>query len=250
MISDNPDAESRARLRGYAICTTPRSGSNYLCELLTSTRSLGRPLEYFNPQGRRALETPDYPDDRALQLQRIVTQGCTPNGVYSLKVFPNQLERTLADVAVFNSLPSLRFVRLMRSDLLGQAISWARALMTGQYRSYQPTTGSPSYDGALISRCLANLACANAEWDIYFARRGITPTCLYYEDLEIDADASVRTIAELMNVEVALPSDSAVSVRIQRDMLNETWRRAYIEEYGAANVMHRVTAPHLQIPTL
>ncbi|MGP8122502.1 MAG: Stf0 family sulfotransferase [Xanthobacteraceae bacterium] len=34
--------------RGYAICTMPRSGSNFLCQLLASSGCLGRPLEYFN----------------------------------------------------------------------------------------------------------------------------------------------------------------------------------------------------------
>ena len=36
------DSDSRAR--GFAICTTPRSGSNLFSQFLTSTGVLGRPL--------------------------------------------------------------------------------------------------------------------------------------------------------------------------------------------------------------
>ncbi|TPL71848.1 hypothetical protein FJ941_28635 [Mesorhizobium sp. B2-3-13] len=42
-------------MRGYSICTSPRSGSNFLCQHLSSTGVLGHPLEYFNGRGRRFL---------------------------------------------------------------------------------------------------------------------------------------------------------------------------------------------------
>jgi len=206
---------------------------------------LGRPLEYFNPSGRRALESPDYPDDPALQVEQVLTTGRTANGVYGLKMFPNQLERTLPAAAIFDVLPNLHFVRLIRLDVLGQAISWARALMTGQYRGTQTANGPAIYDGPLISRCLSEIVCANADWDIYFARRGISPLRLYYEDVEIDGGAAVKAIAKLMNVDDAQPLPSRVSVTTQRDDLSATWRRAFVAEYGAPNTFHRVSAPDI-----
>lgn len=48
------------------------------------------PLEYFNGRGRRAIEAPDYPDDRREQIRRILTLGSTPNGVYGFKIFASQ----------------------------------------------------------------------------------------------------------------------------------------------------------------
>jgi hypothetical protein len=47
--------------RGYMICATSRTGSNYLCQLLASTQVLGNPLEYFNTNGRRRREDPKCP---------------------------------------------------------------------------------------------------------------------------------------------------------------------------------------------
>jgi hypothetical protein len=54
--------------RGYAICTSGRSGSNLLGQYLSSTGMLGNPLEYFNGAGRRMLGQPDYPDDPSRQI--------------------------------------------------------------------------------------------------------------------------------------------------------------------------------------
>src|SRR5947209_10247439 len=78
------------RQRGYAICTQPRSGSNLLCQVLSSTDQLGYPLEYFNGPGRRALGLPDFPDAPELQVKAILRLGMTPNGVYGVKLFASQ----------------------------------------------------------------------------------------------------------------------------------------------------------------
>ncbi|WP_204276604.1 Stf0 family sulfotransferase, partial [Klebsiella aerogenes] len=69
-------------------CGAPRTGSNYFCELLSSTGVLGRPREYFNGAARRVHDDPDYPDDPHAQVARILTMGATPNGIYGLKLFP------------------------------------------------------------------------------------------------------------------------------------------------------------------
>ena len=42
-------------MRGYAICTEPRSGSVFLCRLLRSTGVLGKPTEYFNADAVRGV---------------------------------------------------------------------------------------------------------------------------------------------------------------------------------------------------
>ncbi len=49
---------------------------------------LGHPREYFNGPVRRQRDDPTYPDDPAQQIDRILTMGSTPNGVYALKLFP------------------------------------------------------------------------------------------------------------------------------------------------------------------
>ncbi|HXO69239.1 MAG TPA: Stf0 family sulfotransferase, partial [Bradyrhizobium sp.] len=122
------------RQRGYAICTQPRSGSNLLCQFLSSTDQLGYPLEYFNGPGRRALGLPDFPDAPELQIKAVLRLGATPNGVYAVKLFASQFAAFSRGLQWMDLLPNLHFVYLTRDDLLGQAISWARALPTEQYR--------------------------------------------------------------------------------------------------------------------
>ena len=114
--------------RGYAVCTSPRSGSNLLCEYLASTGLLGRPREYFNAGRRRMFDDPDYPDERDQQIEQVLTTGATANGIYGIKMFPKYLDAVAETLPWTQRLPNLRFVLLKRHDVLGQAISYLRGL--------------------------------------------------------------------------------------------------------------------------
>lgn len=219
--------------RGYAICTIPRSGSNYLGQLLSSTGRLGLPLEYFNGSARRVLEDPTFPDNPNEQILRIRTSGATPNGIYALKLFPSQHDAVRHHLSWTTALPNLRFVYLERADVLGQAISWARALQTGQYRSTQPRRGALIYETELIHARLLDIAREQARWAAFFARTGLSPTIVIYETLLKNPQAEVRRIASLFGEADAAQIDpSAINLEIQRDDIADEWRARFILEAG------------------
>ena len=105
--------------RGYAICTTPRSGSNYLCELLESTGTLGNPIEYFSPAALRVRSLPEFSGDREALLRQALCLGATSNGIYGLKLFVDHFD-DMARTHWISKLPALSFVYLTREDVLGQ----------------------------------------------------------------------------------------------------------------------------------
>ena len=129
MQDDDPIAGRHAD-RGYAICTSGRSGSNLLCQYLSSTGLLGHPLEYFNAAARRMLDHPDFPDGPEEQIERVLTIGATANGIFGIKVVPAQFDLAARSIHWTRRLPNLAFVLLKRRDLLGQAISNLRATQT------------------------------------------------------------------------------------------------------------------------
>jgi LPS sulfotransferase NodH len=116
-----------ARIRSYLVCSTQRSGSTLLCELLKSTGVAGCPDEFFegrastgvpphpgdylrglDPTGigirsdRTAPAVPSYSDLRDISyrehLERSFRLGTTANGVFGSKLMWNQLDelKTLA----------------------------------------------------------------------------------------------------------------------------------------------------------
>ncbi|MEA2943821.1 MAG: trehalose 2-sulfotransferase [Bradyrhizobium sp.] len=225
------------RQRGYAICTQPRSGSNLLCQLLSSTDQLGRPLEYFNGPGRRALGLPDYPDAPELQIEAVLRLGTTPNGVYAVKLFASQFAAFGRRLRWMDRLPNLHFVYLTRDDLLGQAISWARALQTEQYRSTQPAKRLAVYNAHLIRSQLTAIARERAQWETFFARTGIEPLRIVYERLLEDRSSYVDRLADLVGIENPVVDQRKVDLVIQRDALTEQWKQRFRAENGDSNVL-------------
>jgi|SRR6185295_16124698 len=223
--------------RGYAICTQPRSGSNLLCQVLSSTDQLGRPLEYFNGPGRRALGLPDFPDAPKLQVEAVLRLGTTPNGVYAVKLFASQFAAFSRRVRWMDLLPNLRFVYLTRDDLLGQAISWARAQQTEQYRSTQPAKRPAVYDADLIRSQLMAVVRECAQWEAFFARTGIEPLRIVYERFLEDQSSYVDGVARLVGIENPVVDQRRVDLVIQRDASTEEWKQRFRLENGDPNVM-------------
>ena len=224
----------RVGLRGYAICTVPRSGSNLLCQWLTSTGVLGNPLEYFNGPARRTLTDPNYPDECKAQIEWILTRGATPNLVYGVKLFASQDLAVSTELDWRRALPRLTYVYLERRDRLGQAISWVRALQTSQYRSTQPTQGEIRYDAAMIRERLATIDGEYAHWTEFFQRRRIEPVRIVYEDAVQEPQEAVDRLAAAFRFEgQARIDESRIDLAIQRDAVTREWQARYLAEAGA-----------------
>ena len=220
-------------MKGYAICTTIRSGSTWLAELLASTGKLGRPAEYFSTKFQKRVTSPDYPDTIRGQIAYALEYGSTPNGIYGFKIYPMQLEGLSTRVAWTACFPDLGFVHFGRRDLLGQAISRVRVNQTLQWRSTLPVAALPRYDGDAILAAMREILAQDARWTLFFARTGIVPLRLVYEDALSAPDATVAAVARLVGVDgpvVAAPERIAVAV--QRDGLSADWRARFVAEHG------------------
>jgi LPS sulfotransferase NodH len=238
-------AERSARA-GYVICTEPRSGSNFLCALLEATGKLGRPREYFSDK-RRFLDI-----ERAPGLFEAMLEEATgPDGIYGLKVFSRQFDLTRRS-AWPSRLPGLRFVSLERRDLLGQAISWLRATQTGQFRAGAARSGEARYDARAIARLMARFAGDQARWRLYFARNGIEPLWLTYEEVTADPAAAVAAVAAAVGVGGPLAVNvSAIPTSVQRDLESEVWRDRFVAEAGDVNRLeHRLGEPRIRLRRL
>ncbi|MER8749224.1 Stf0 family sulfotransferase [Mesorhizobium sp. M1050] len=228
---------------GILICTSPRSGSNYLAELMAGA-GLGKPLEWFG--GRRVLELPNYPRDPRAQVLRALKDGRTPSGIYAVKIFASQFSQVSKTVDLPASLPALRYVRLTRRDLLGQAISWTRARQTGRFRSTEKGQNSPRYDGPAIAESLKKIGLENLAWDVWLAKNGLPFLPLTYEEVLANPQTCLEKIAHLAGTHITFGPASALnsSLEVQRDTINMEWRERFLSQYSALSkfqtISHRI----------
>jgi LPS sulfotransferase NodH len=179
-------------------------------------------------------------------LDRVLTAGVTPNGIYGLKCHADHYAAVAAIVEPLRSLPGLRFIRIRRRDVLGQAISWLRAEQTRQFLATDRQRGSPTYDAAGIRRFLALLAEQRAAWDRFFALTGNVPLEIEYEGLIRNPQRDVDQIARFMEVPLPVPiMPERVRLAVQRDELSFMWRHRFIDETGEEfrHLAHPITPP-------
>jgi LPS sulfotransferase NodH len=150
-----------------------------------------------------------------------------------VKLFAFQHDQIASHLAWTAALPRLKFIYLERCDLLGQALSWVRAVQTGQYRSNVSPTGEPVYDSTMIRSHLTAIARECARWSLFFARTGIKPELLTYDMVVTEPQAVVERVARLMEIRERVTCDaSQINLTIQRDDITAEWRQRFIAECG------------------
>jgi LPS sulfotransferase NodH len=253
-MTASPSGQFGSQIRlSYLICTTPRTGSNFLCEVLRSTGVAGRPDDYFwNPAfWQERWDTPDFD----AYLQRILKEGTTPNRIFGAKLMWHDLDELLPTLATFAGIdaasppallgtifPNLRYLWLTRRDKVRQAISWYRALATRAWRSTDqqpPSSGEPAFSFPEVDRLVQQSIKGDQEWQQFFQRHGIEPLVIAYEDLADDpARTAIRILDHLGLPSPAAPWPSAWQHQQQADALTDAWVRQYHalkREAGAAS---------------
>lgn len=236
--------------RAYVIASVPRSGSTLLARLLWGTGRVGAPKEYLNPMqlrdwtvrsGRglgpvvhRQLTGPLVgawvgrawsPRRLGAHLER-VRRHRSSGGWFGLKIHHHHLQRVGGRAALEGWLGPVRWVRIRRQDRLGQAISWARALRSGQWAAWQPAGRPVRYRRSLVHARLAAIAEAEAGWDAVLAADPVLE--LTYEALVADPTAATRSVVRWLGVAdadaVAVPPPPT---RAQADAVTAEWRRRW-----------------------
>ena len=240
MAVDESRSGGPSPTRSYAVCSNPRSGTTYLCGLLLSTGVLGLPTEWLRADGNSAHPRyRPYPTDLEEQFQLMLRDGSTPNGVCGLKMFPEHFDTTLS-VRWAERMPGLKFIRFIRRDLLGQAISLSIARQTESYAHWLPERRAAVYSRAHIARCMDWLATGDARWDQFFALNGLDPMVVTYEELCADPQGVVSAIGRLVDVPQAPIGTFEREPRIQRDGRSAEWRARFIAESKDLGVLPRL----------
>lgn len=204
----------------YVILSLPRTGSELVCADLRK-RGIGVPLEYFSIHGiaERLGSTnseghiflPQY-------MAALYAKRTTPNGVFGAKMHPLHLKsmggHDIAKAVQFLDLFD-RIVVLRRRDKVLQAISLARAHMTGQFHilpgdAAKPVSGA---DDALFAQVGAFLG-AILEDELYVSdvTARIEPrklSAIWYEDL---SDEAIASLASSLTPDSGAPAPSATLV--------------------------------------
>lgn len=225
---------------GYVICATPRTGSTFLCRLLSATHVLGRPESYFREPDevlwsqRFGLRTEG---DRVHDYRQFAgaarEAATTPNGVFAARIMWGAIPRIRRGLdgepsrsdreALEEAFGPLHFVHLQRSDVIGQAVSWARAEQTGYWQQGDRLQRMPEPDIDQMLQIVGAIRADNAAWRSWYDLNEIEPHEVEYADLTTNPGTVLGGIAALSGLTQLPVWRSEELPQRQADSVNAQW---------------------------
>ncbi|MGB8842753.1 MAG: Stf0 family sulfotransferase [Aliidongia sp.] len=220
--------------QSYIICATPRSGSHLLAGGLSSTAACGFPVERFPRvlSGAKPTATQldswvtrapdevsyDHELDTAY-IKEILELGTTKNGVFGVTIHWFQLQDAIHRIGAYvgnkelspsamlsEALPNLSFIWLTRRDKVAQAVSWYKAIESGNYvkrRDYHETSATAEipFDFKRISAYLSALKSSDNGWKYFFKQADVRPLLIEYEVLVNNYRDTINTVLNFLQID-------------------------------------------------
>jgi LPS sulfotransferase NodH len=230
---------------GVLLCALPRTGSSLLGELLHSTGVVGYAGEWFLYPERARLWREWGVRSHDDYLERVLDQGTSPNGVFAAKVMWGHMGEFLvyarrasgdfesSDLAVIEALvPQPSFVWVRRRDTVAQAVSWAKAAQTDEWRSGTGEARDPVYDFGQIDWLVHQLRVWDGAWERWFEAQGIEPEVVWYEDLEVRPTEAVERLLRYLGLETPAGAEIKPSAGLvkQANGMNAHWIARYLTD--------------------
>jgi trehalose 2-sulfotransferase len=223
------------------LCALPRTGSSLLGRMLYEIGAVGWPGEWFWREDVERNWTAWGVSSWREYLDRVLEEGTGPTGVFCTKLMwgylgavlfeLRRLSRTYDedDLAVLRSFfPEPSFVWVRREDVVAQAVSWAKAVQTGQWASFQPVQAEPAFDFEQIDGLYHVARVHDGAWARWFATHGVDPLRVVYEQLAAEPRAVVEdVIARLELKRSPGAGDPPKELERQADAVNLDWAERY-----------------------
>ena len=227
--------------RAFFVCSTPRTGSTMLGNMLAETGLVGRAGEYFGEVFRQkvvpGLNRKGF-DDYLVEC----LQHARGTGAFGVKLHWDQVEVFLhllrlrrglggsTDRQVIEAVfPRPSYIFLTRGDALAQAVSWWKAISSGKWTDGRPVTGEAEFDFAGVEGRLRRIEEHNGAWRRWFSANDVEPLELSYEELAVDPTEAVRAVLTHIGIDVPLNLTVEPLTERQSDAVNEDWIRRYRE---------------------
>jgi len=249
-----------AKFSSYIICTSPRSGSTLLCNLLAQTTIAGYPESFFHRTSISswldAFELTASVNSIEADTLRIIVQAAIAKGRRDTGMFGLRLQRSSAEF-LFQKLGILNpeclndadrchsafgqtaFVYLTRLNKIEQAVSLVKAQQTGLWHiasngselERQSPPCAPVYNSDSIMARVKELTDYDRQWENWFVSERLNPVRITYEDLSEWPRKSLARVLESIGLDAGVASGIVPGVGKLANDVNHEWAARFQSEY-------------------
>jgi LPS sulfotransferase NodH len=192
--------------KAYVVAITPRSGSAFLCDLLTSTGKVGKPMEFFN-SGFMTL--PKYSGASSLEnyFSKVVSETKTDNDVFGMKISYGQALPLIEKGLLKQLLPNARIIVLFRRNIIKQAVSLHIAARLDHFHTGDRNEGNNDlldnmeFDSSALFKRVKAINYEEKGWLEYLDSEATSYMKLFYEDNISDIDQSITSIGAYIGLD-------------------------------------------------
>lgn len=204
----------------YAILCCPRSGSHFLCDLLTSV-GLGRPKEHTKSTLVALLKHSQELNFSSHTFLMNLARVSQENNIFGTKIVSHDLEHILEFDQNFLK-PFDHLFHLERKDKVMQAISLVRAKQKGIWhlRSSTAESNELEYDFSAIMTNYKFVTASEAQLSEIVRTSAIPSSKIFYEDVVENTQETVKAIGEVLRKEInKYPNSTERMIRQESDYL-------------------------------
>ncbi len=243
----------------YVICTSPRSGSTLLCNLLAATGVAGIPQSYFHEPSvsdwAHDLNLPvdaSRPEPEIVRtiLRAAIAQGSRDNGIFGLRLQRHSFAYLVEKLAVLFPEASADaerfqaafgrtlFIHLTRTDKVEQAVSLVKAQQTGLWHRAPDGTEierlapprQAVYDSGELRAKFEEVTAYDRDWQQWLTTEAIEPLQMTYQALSADPKTEVRRVLSALGLDPAAANGIAPGVARLADSTNAQWVKRFRAE--------------------
>jgi len=235
-LSSKPEKLDKSLLSNKKVifvCFTNRSGSNWLCELLSQHDAFNQSSEFFNHP--MVLKKSKKYNLNSIEeyFNWLLENKSSKSGVLICKVGWAQLY-FLARIGIIKNLKSnVQYIHIERKDKISQAISFYIASKTKKWKSYQKVDTSANditYDRSKLIKIITGLVRANMMFKLFFQTYSIKSFKLTYEQLISNTQNQINDLLIFLGVESLSIIQTSQKMQIQRDELNKSLKKKFIQD--------------------
>ena len=215
----------------YILWFSQRVGSTVLAQMLEDTGIAGRPREWLWKFDAR---------DGVELKQALWADGTTSNGVLAVKYGMHagnhaRVTELFAAVGGWSAVfPRCKHVFMTRRDKVRLAVSWWRAIKSGEWhrpRAAEAAQPVDAYDYDAIAHLVLEASVREADILAQLAAWNVVPHEIVYEDLVADfAGTARRLLAFLELPDVAIPAPALMRMA---DNVSDAWCQRFRSEWLA-----------------
>lgn len=213
------------------IFSTPRSGSTVFCDLIRQNKGC-IPHEYFQSQQYIPIlaERWNCIEASCLKKDDFIRSLCKyrtyQNGFLGINLHGLHLNNFLKLENIFKTV-RWHYIHMMRSDVIGQAVSFAIASQTGQWSSHYKKQKEAGYDFMQILSKLDHINKYNALIKAFLTSRNVPWQTVYYEDFCADPETVLSNLP-CFKEDISLKVESSLSKQVSPE--KEKWVHQFAHE--------------------